>query len=182
MEKAQARGVSLWLMPGGTVRERFSALIRRQAVRLGTEPFPPHVTLLSALEKEEHGEEERILATAAPLAASVRPLQVRLVGVDGRDEHFRCLFARAEADEPLRTAHAAAARAFEREPDPAFLPHLSLVYGTLAPEAKWPLVAELAAVVTVSFTAARLHVWRTDGPVGDWREIGAFLFGGRGRP
>jgi 2'-5' RNA ligase len=177
MDEPRARGVSLWLMPGGAVRERLSALIRRQAARLGTGPFPPHVTLLSGLE----GEEERLLATAAPLAASVRPLRLRLAGVEGREEHFRCLFARAEADEPLRAAHAAAARAFGREPDPAFLPHLSLVYGTLSPETRRRLAAELAVAVTGSFAARRLHVFRTDGPVGDWREIGAYALGGGGR-
>lgn len=170
MDTGQARGVSLWLMPEGASRERFSALIGRLAARLGTEPFAPHLTLLPGLEAPE----ERILATTALLAVSVRPFPVRLVAVEGRDEHFRCLFARAESDGPLRAAHAAAARAFDREPDPAFLPHLSLVYGTLLPEAKRSLAAEVAAEAVSSFEAGSLHVWRTQGPADDWHEIGAF--------
>ena len=169
MDTGRARGVSLWLMPEGAERERLAALIEDLAARLGTRPFAPHVTLLPGLE----GREERILATAALLAASVRPFRVRLVAVEGRDEHFRCLFARAEADEPLLAAHAAAARAFDRGPDPAFLPHLSLVYGTLAPETKRRLAAELVGAAALSFEVSSLRVWRTEGPVGGWRELRA---------
>jgi hypothetical protein len=123
-----------------------------------------------------------VLAASRRLAAELRPLTVRLVSVEGREEHFRCLIALVAADEPLRAAHATAARAFGREPDPAFFPHLSLVYGSLAPETRRALAPETAPVAATSFEAARLHVWRTDGPVGDWREIEAFPLGSGDRP
>lgn len=178
MGRARARGVSLWLVPEGESRLRLASLIGHLAARLGTEPFVPHVTLLPGLA----GREDAVLHLASALASRLPPLRVRLQGVEGRDEHFRCLFARAAADDPLRAAHAAAARAFGREPDPEFLPHLSLVYGTLAPETKGPLAVELGPAVPGSIEAARLRVWRTEGPVGDWREIGAFPLGGGGRP
>lgn len=170
MDVARARGLSLWLMPTGVTRDRLVGLIARLAARLGTRCFVPHVTLLADLE----GPEERVLATAAGVAASARRFRVRLVAVEGRDEHFRCLVARAVADEPILSAHSAAARAFGREPDPAFFPHLSLVYGTLLPEAKRSLVAEVTAEAATSFEAGSFHVWRTQGPVDDWQEIGAF--------
>ncbi len=178
MDTGRARGLSLWLMPDGVAEVRLAALIEDLAGRLGTEAFPPHVTLLPGIE----GPEERVLATTGRLASALRPFRVRLVAVEGRDELFRCLFARADADEPLCAAHAAAARAFGREPDPAFLPHLSLVYGTLAPEVKRALATELTAAAIVTFEVARLHAWRTDGPVGEWREIGALPFGGGVEP
>jgi 2'-5' RNA ligase len=174
MAEARARGVSLWLMPGDVVGQRLAALIEGLAARLGTRPFAPHLTLLAGL---EGGASDAVLAVARSLAAGLRPLTVRLGSVEGRGEHFRCLIALAVPDEPLRAAHAAAARAFGREPDPSFLPHLSLVYGSLAPETKRALATEAAPVAAVSFEARHLHVWRTEGPVGDWRELGAFPFG-----
>jgi hypothetical protein len=173
MTEERARGTSLWLMPGGAVRERLAALLLRLAARLGTPPFAPHVTLLAGLGEPE----DRVLATVRSLAPWTRPFEVRLVAVEGRDEPFRCLFARAEASAPLLAAHAAAARAFSREPDPRYLPHLSLVYGTLPAGAKSDLAAEVAVEAAESFEAARVHVWRTEGPVGDWREIGAYRLG-----
>ncbi len=174
----RARGVSLWLMPEGDARDRLARLIARLAARFSTPPFPPHVTLLPGI----RGREDDLLAVSAALAAGLRPFPVRLRGVDGRDEPFRCLFVPAMRDEPLVAAHAAASSAFGREPDPAFLPHLSLVYGRLPPETKWPLARELTSAVPGSIEAARLHVWRTEGPVGDWREVGTFPLEGGGRP
>jgi hypothetical protein len=117
-----------------------------------------------------------VLAASRTLAGGLSRLAVRLVGVEGRDERFRCLFARAVADPSLVSAHAAAARALGGEPDPAFLPHLSLVYGALGPETKVRLAAELRSETDIAFEARRLHVWRTEGEAGDWREIGSFGF------
>jgi 2'-5' RNA ligase len=141
------------------------------AERFSTSAFPPHLTLLPGI--EGRAEDEVLWATRA-LAARLRPFPVRLEGVEGRDEPFRCLFVRAVPDEPLRIAHAVAARAFGRSPDPAFLPHLSLVYGTLPSRVKESLGAELGATAPVSFVAAALHVWSTEGPVGEWHELGVF--------
>jgi 2'-5' RNA ligase len=177
MDTGRARGVSLWLMPGEAARPRLAALIEGLAARLGTDPFPPHVTLLPGIEGLAPN---TVLTAARPLAAGLHPLTVRLVSVEGRDEHFRCLIALAAFDETLRAAHAAAARAFGRQPDAAFLPHLSLVYGSLTAETKQALAADLAPATAVAFDAARLHVWRTDGPVAAWSEIGSFPFEGRG--
>jgi len=173
MDEPRARGVSLWLMPGGEAGGRLSALVDSLAERLGTTPFPPHVTLLSGIDAPS---DEEVLATSRSLAGRLPPLAVRLAAVEGRAEHFRCLFARAAADAPLVSAHAAAARAFGRTPDPAFLPHLSLVYGALEPDTKRRLAAGLRGALESSFEARRLHVWRTEGRPGDWHELGSFGF------
>jgi 2'-5' RNA ligase len=178
MESPRAKGISLWLMPEGETGTRFSALIARLAASLGTEPFAPHVTLLAGLLELEAEALER----AEKLARTLGPLRLRLEGLDGQDEPFRCLFARVETTAPLRAAHAAASRAFLREPDPGFLPHLSLVYGTLSPDQKAVLVRELVAEAQGEFEARRLHAWRTEGAVAEWRELAAFPHGaGQGR-
>jgi 2'-5' RNA ligase len=173
LEGNRARGVSLWLVPAGADRQRLDSLIARLAARLGTSPFEPHLTLLPAID----GSPASVAATARALAARLRPVAVRLESVEGRDEHFRCLVALAAPDEPLREAHAAAARAFGRQPDPSFLPHVSLVYGRLAPETKRALASEVAPAAALAFRAARLHVWLTEGPVEDWREVAALPMG-----
>jgi 2'-5' RNA ligase len=171
---ACGRGISLWLMPEGAARDGLAAAVARLAARLGTEPFAPHLTLLPGID----GPEDEVLETTGRLASILRPLRLSLRSIEGRDEPFRCLFAVADPDEPLRAAHAAAARAFGREPDPAFVPHLSLVYGTLAPEVKRSLVVELTDETPLAFESARIHAWRTEGPVRDWRALGAFRLGG----
>jgi 2'-5' RNA ligase len=173
MEEARAKGISLWLMPEGDAHRRLSEIIDRLAVRLGTTPFPPHVTLLPGVLAPPPA----VVEGARSLGADLAPFSVDLSSVDGIDQHFRCLFFRVQGGLSLRDAHSRAARQFGRESDPSFDPHLSLVYGTLDPAEKAGLVAELAGGATTSFEARRLHVWRTDGPVGEWREIAAFDLG-----
>lgn len=169
----RARGVSLWLMPEGEAYRRLAEAIGGLASRLATTPFAPHVTLLPGLP----GPGEGVLERARDLAAELEPLSIEITGVAGQDAHFRCLFFRVADAPALREAHREAARWFGREPDPAFEPHLSLVYGTLAPEVKARLGTELAAELPAGFPADRLHVWRTEGVVGEWRELGAPAFG-----
>jgi 2'-5' RNA ligase len=166
---ATGRGHSLWLMPEAAEGERLAGWIRRLAERFRSEGFPPHVTLLSALE----GRGEDLLATAGRAAAALRPFTVHVDGVSGRDEHFRCVFVQAAETGPLRAAHEAVSRAFGREPDPGFFPHLSLVYGSLRADRKQDLALEIGSDVDVHFEARRVHLWRSDGPVAAWQEVGA---------
>ena len=166
-------GTSLWLMPEGEAYDRLSAMIDRLATRLGTTRFAPHVTLLSGLVAPEPAIVER----ARALAGELGPLRLAFTAVDGTERHFRCLFLRVSDWDALRDAHARAARRFGREPDPSFDPHLSLVYGTLAAPVKGALTDELAPEARASFEARRLHVWRTEGRVREWRTLGSFAFG-----
>jgi 2'-5' RNA ligase len=158
--------MSLWLVPDGEVGRQLAGWIDRLAERFRSERFAPHVTLLSGLSLEPAQAE----AAVAHVAAELSPFTVRLDGVDGREEHFRCLYALAVADEPLRAAHAAASRAFGREPQADFLPHLSLVYGRLLPEQKHAVAHEAGPEVSLRFLAGQLHLWSTQGAVCEWRE------------
>jgi 2'-5' RNA ligase len=174
MGSGLAKGLSLWLMPEGETAEWLAARIDRLAARHGTERFAPHLTLLSALELAER----QALVAAGCAAAEIAPFTVTLDDIQGRDEHFRCLFVRAKRDGALQAAHATAARAFEREPDAGFLPHVSLVYGTLAPDEKQAIAHEVGEELRVRFEVRRFHLWRTEGPVTEWRELGVFALGG----
>ncbi|HXY38539.1 MAG TPA: 2'-5' RNA ligase family protein [Vicinamibacteria bacterium] len=170
---ARGSGFSLWVMPEGEIGTRLLRWIDTLAVRFRTERFPPHLTVLSGLD----GTEAEVLRGAAAAAASLEPFTVHVDGVDGRDEHFRCLFVQALEAAPLAAAHTAAAHVFGRQPDPAYQPHLSLVYGTVDPATKLAVAHEASSEVASRFAARRLHVWRTDGPVPDWREVGVFEIG-----
>ena len=166
----RAAGFSLWVVPEGEVGDRLSGWIDRLALRFGTESFQPHVTLLSGISGDEATAREGAARAAAALSAFI----VHLDGVDGRDEHFRCLFVPALEPAPLIAAHAIAAHAFGRPPDPSYQPHLSLVYGTLEPAHKLAIAHEAGSDVDARFEVRRLHLWRTDGVVAEWRELGVF--------
>lgn len=168
-----ASGKSLWLMPDGAAGETLTHWIERLAERFRAQPFPPHVTLLGAIE----GEVDALRAAAGRAAAQLAPFTVHVDGLGGTDEPFRCVFVEAVEAAPLAAAHRGAAAAFGRDPDPGYAPHLSLVYGSLLPEQKHGLSHEVGPEVDLRFDARRLHLWSTDGPVAAWRELGAFDFG-----
>jgi len=169
----RARGVSLWLMPDGRVRDALAALIHRLAGQLGTTAFAPHVTLLPGLVTPE----AEVVDRARGLAAELGPMVLEPGEVDGLDEPFRCLFYRIAGTPALRQARAAAALRFGRDPEAPFDPHLSLVYGRLDEAEKIGLKQELSVLAPSRFETRRLHVWRTEGLVGEWREVAALDLG-----
>ena len=170
MADVEAKGCCLWLMPEGEVTQRLNDRIQVLAARFGTSSFAPHVTLVSGLELPESD----AYAAAARAAAAMQPFTVVLGDVEGGDEHFRCLFLRVKDDGRLRAAHASAARAFGREPAADFLPHLSLVYGTLTPAEKRMIARRIGDDLRLHFDVRRFHLWRTEGPVTTWRRLGVF--------
>jgi 2'-5' RNA ligase len=169
MELVPAKGFSLWLMPEGEPRERLATWIGRLAARLGTASFPPHLTLVSGIETIDSESLDR----TAQAATMIAPLSLTLGAIEGREEHFRCLFLRVRASRALRTAHTRAARALGLAPAADFLPHVSLVYGTLAPAEKRAIVGEIGDALALHFEVRRLHLWRTEGPAPEWRERAA---------
>jgi 2'-5' RNA ligase len=173
MTEPRAKGASLWLMPDGASREELTALIGHLAERLGVAAFVPHVTLLPGLP----GPQEEVVDRARVIAAELRPLPLAFSGVDGTDTHFRCLFFRVVPTPALWDAQALAARHFGREPEEAFDPHLSLVYGDLDAGRKTDLRRELQREIPPPFEGRHLHVWRTEGPVGEWRELAVLALG-----
>ena len=173
MEEPRAKGISLWLMPEGNSHERLSQTIDRLAARLGTVRFAPHVTLLPGLSRPQAS----VVEGARTLAAGLGPFSVGFSAVGGVDQHFRCLFLRVRAGRAVGEAHSRAAQQFGRDADPSFDPHLSLVYGTLDSAERTRLARQLSGEMAASFEARRLHVWQTDGAVGDWQEIAVFDLG-----
>ena len=168
-----ARGVSLWLVPGGAVREHLAQVIAELARRYGTQAFEPHVTLLGGLALPER----EVLARARRLAPRLSALPVPLTTLDGSDEYFRCLFLRVEETEELLTAHALASEAFGCAPGAPLKPHLSLLYGRLTSDARRTVLAELAGRPPESFVAHRLQVVRTEGAPAEWRPLAAHTLG-----
>jgi len=157
-------------MPEDHAGERLARCIDGLAARFRTPSFPPHVTLLPGL----RGPADTVLAAASDLARETRPFVVRLGGVEGRDEPFRCLYARVEASAALAELHARTVRRLAPSFEAPFEPHLSLVYGTLDLATKAALCRELDAETRRAFEVRRLHAWRTEGEVAAWGEIGSF--------
>jgi hypothetical protein len=168
--EGRGHGISLWLMPDGTSAERLSALVSSLAARFGTPVFGPHVTLLHGLAADE----QTVVGLAARVSEHLAGETVSLGPIEGRSEFFRCLYLRVEPAASLRAAHAHAAAAFQVSPDPEYLPHLSLVYGHLDTAEKGDVAAAVVSEVPSTIRLEAIEVWRTEGPVREWRLSGRF--------
>ena len=169
-EAERARGISIWLVPDGEVRDRLAARIAEWGRRHGTPSFEPHVTLLGGI----GGREGDVLGRGALLAASLRSLTIRLTGLRRSDEYFRCLVLEAERSPDLLAAHERASDLLGLRDRPPFLPHLSLVYGRLAAEDVSAAEEALRAIaLPLRFEARRLEIHRTEGTVAEWRRLAA---------
>ncbi len=169
-QKPSGEKFSLWIVPTGDVYDRLSLMIRRLSARYGAPEFPPHVTLLGSV----LGPRSELIHRAAQVAAALRPFVVRLNEIDFLDAYFRCLFVRAALTEPLKRAHHAACQAFGRRCEPAFMPHLSLVYGDFPPSLKEKMIAEIGPRLDVQFKVRSLHLYRTHGEPSHWRRVESF--------
>lgn len=161
---------SIWLMPSGDVYRRLSGIISRLSEGYSAPYFEPHVTLLGGLA----GREEEILSKASQLAARISPYEIRLNKVDFLDEYFRCLFIRAKADEPVLSANLSARNAFNRQHDPTYMPHLSLMYGNFSPEIKEEIIAEIGDEFNLKFGARSIYLFSTGNKVEEWHKIKEF--------
>lgn len=172
----RAVGFSLWLVPEGEVRARLAQRIETLARRFGTQVLEPHVTLLGGVERPERDVRE----ACAVLARSLAPLVIRLGPLDALDEYFKCVFAPVEENRALHRARAAAQEALGARPA-GFMPHLSLVYGSLAASERAKALREGAAASGERFVARRFELWRTAGEVREWRFVEAWPLQGRRR-
>ncbi len=170
LEDKLGKRYSLWLMPRGDVHEQLARVLHGLAAQCGAPEFPPHVTLLGSIV----GERREVVRKSAELATLLHPFTIRLGKIDYLDAYFRCLFVRAAATAPLREAHRSARTLLERPREPAFMPHLSLLYGNFTPSFKEGLIAKLGPRMDLEFKVRSLGLYSTDGEPRRWRQVATF--------
>ena len=161
---------SLWLMPTGEVRERLAGTIFNLSRQYATPAFEPHVTLAGGIV----GPAREVTSKMKDLARRITPFTARLTVVDGLDEYFRCLFVRLATTRPIMRANKAAREIFALTKQPAFMPHLSLLYGNLPPSVKEGIVASLARQFELEFKVTSLHLYAIKSEPAAWRRVARF--------
>ena len=164
---------SLWLMPGGEVCQRLAGTILDLSRKYATPAFQPHVTLAGGVV----GPAREVTAKMRDLARQISPFTVRLAAVDGLEDYFRCLIVRVAKTHPIMRANKAAREVFRLEQQPAFTPHLSLLYGNLPASAKQRIIASLARQFELEFKVSSLHLYLIKREPAAWRRVARFGLG-----
>ena len=168
-----AVGTSLWLVPEDSeTSRRLAELIDSLARRFGTPRFDPHLTLLGGLDAPAGD----VIARSQSLAATIPPLELRVLRVEGTEEYFRCVFAAVEDTRELIRARERALEALVLNDTSRFFPHISLVYGHLSESVKGGLLRELQEWPIGTMVSRELRVVSTEGPPERWQRVAAFGF------
>jgi 2'-5' RNA ligase len=158
---------SIWLMPTGEVRHRLAATILDLSLEYAAPAFEPHVTLAGGIV----GPAQEVASRIADLARRIPPFTVRLTEVDFLDEYFRCLFVRVATTHPIMKANKVARAVFSLGKQPAFMPHLSLLYANLPSDVKERSVASLGRRFELEFKASGLHLYLIKSEPAAWRRV-----------
>jgi 2'-5' RNA ligase len=162
----------LWLKPSDRAYDVLARTIRDLADELHLAGFEPHVTLLAYLDGTEAEHRRR----AEELASRLSSFECVLTKAAYLDEHFRCLFMVVDPTPDIMICHTRAAEAFDKSPEP-YMPHVSLVYGTLPESQKKEIIARLAPEVRAPFVVERLILLKSESAEPkDWHEIAEYPF------
>jgi 2'-5' RNA ligase len=160
-------------MPTGEVRQRLAAAILDLSREYAAPAFEPHVTLAGGIV----GPAREVASKMRDLARQIPPFTVRLAAVAGLEEYFRCLFVGVATTYPIMKANKLARAVFNLEKRPAFMPHLSLLYGNLPSSVKERIIASLARQFELEFKVSSLHLYLIKSEPVAWRRVARFGFG-----
>lgn len=115
---------SIWIEPGGKIKENLSTIIKQLSEKFGTPIFTPHVTLLGGFE----GEEDGTLNNMAQLQDIVRPYVINLTGkIKCEDVWSRAIIDLIEKNDTVIQAFEIARKIFDIQTT-SYVPHASLMY------------------------------------------------------
>ena len=157
----------LWLKPKGEVRRRLAETILDLSGKYSTPAFELHVTLAGSIV----GPAREVELKMKDLARRISPFTVRLTTVEGLEEYFRCLFIRVAQTRPIMSANEATREIFGLPMRPAFMPHLSLLYGSLPSKEKERIIASLGRRLEFQFKASSLHLYLIKRAPEAWRRV-----------
>ena len=166
----KAPSYAIWLMPTGEVRHRLARKILELSRAYAGPVFAPHVTLASGIV----GPGQEVASEMADLAGQITPFAVRLTEVDCFDEYFRCLFVRVATTHPIMKANKVARAVFRLEMQPAFMPHLSLLYGSFPSSMKEGFIVSQDRHFDLEFKVRTLHLYLIKGEPAVWQRVGRF--------
>jgi 2'-5' RNA ligase len=145
---------STWFMPSGKTYEELSKMILYLSKENSTPLFEPHITLLGSIVEAE----AKVFEKISIIANRLQPFEIKLMHVGYQDEFFRCLFIKAEKSTELTEANSLAKKLFNREKDPSYMPHLSLMYGNFNPEIKEKTITKIGKQITFLFEARKITI------------------------
>jgi 2'-5' RNA ligase len=163
---------SIWLLPKTEDETLLAEVVAELSRRFDTPLFAPHLTVKADTDLPLAALETAIAEAAGEVAIFAETVSA----IETSQAYFRSFYARFAVGAPLaRLKQRLDAQAAE-----PFIPHVSLLYGPVAPEPKAAAAAEIGRRLkgrAISFD--RLCVVRSgqDIPIADWRVVATARLG-----
>ncbi|KAJ2524444.1 hypothetical protein GGI11_000813 [Coemansia sp. RSA 2049] len=177
---------SLWLCPavGSSAQTQLSEIITGKAAALGAPIFSPHTTLFSPVHASSDSDalaqvQEYVAKLGVELGKDTLragiPFRANKVATGGK--YHQCVLLEEQGNAVLVLANGIARQHWNARGQPAFYPHVSLVYGDFEGPMREEIAAEISSnlpedIEQLSFFAPQINVVRTTGPCEEWRDIG----------
>jgi 2'-5' RNA ligase len=169
----KAEVYSIWLMPEAAWEQEFSAIVDELATRFSTPRFRPHLTIVGGRPFDRADLKRRLSAAVAGTA----PIEAAILDVAVGDAFFRSFYALFPAEGALRELKRRTDLAVLGAEAAEFMPHVSLLYGPVAPRAK----AEAALPLRTRLTDRRVRFERIEivrsgdeVPIDEWETVETF--------
>ena len=147
-------------------------IISRLARDYGTPPFPPHVTLLPVIAARS----DTIRRVCKKIADTTREFEIPLQGIDYTETYHRNFFILAAPVPALTDLYERTKTAVTCKTDEYFMPHLSLLYGSLDLKTKYRLKKEVEGTYPTTLHCRGFDLYDTSGDVANWSCIGSYKF------
>lgn len=168
---------SVWLMPESDWAREFKRIVDDLADRFETPRFVPHLTLIGGQPFDRVDLGRRVKSLVAGSRSIWRPI----VDVTLGDAYFRSFYALFGAEGALLSLKQRTDRAVLGVEQAGFMPHVSLLYGTVEAGRKAAAGVEIRAKLTgqtVRFDRIEIVYSGDDVPVEDWETVEAFRLDG----
>ncbi|KAJ6754532.1 protein 2'3'-CYCLIC-NUCLEOTIDE 3'-PHOSPHODIESTERASE [Salix purpurea] len=173
---AQENDYSVWAIPPEDVRERLKKLMGGLRSEFGgPEIFQPHITVVGAISLTEQDALEKFRSACEGLKAYQAKTDRIVTGAFPS----QCLYLLFQSTPEVMDASAHCCRHFGYKRSNQYMPHLSLLYGTLTNEEKRKAKEKThvldESIDGLNFQISRLALWITDrkdnGTLETWKLI-----------
>lgn len=166
----QEKSYSLWLRPTQAQIDDLTKIISGLAHRYRTNPFPPHITLLSSISSDLN----TISKFCKQIIEERQTFDIRLEEISYTDAYFRNLFIITRLEKPLINLYEITKTKFRCNTSEIFMPHVSILYGTLDTKTQQALKKELDGNYPNKFSCQRLDIYNTTGKESEWHLIESY--------
>ncbi|MCX8011463.1 MAG: hypothetical protein N3A61_09945 [Ignavibacteria bacterium] len=166
----EAKGFSIWLIPGDEVYFELQNLITELSLKYSTPNFEPHITLLHGIEDDLDNINKNFIL----LSKNLSQFQLRFLELKCGEEFFKSIFIEVELNQELTDLYLLGKKLFGQWGNLDFKPHVSLMYSNIKLSRKIEIANSIKISTWEKVIINKIQLMKTIGKVEEWEIINFF--------